>query len=163
MGLLAKAEAYLQLEAEQRIAAERKMAQEQLLLEAATKKRHAKIKTTVKHVATEIKTVRNNVQTKLTHLASDFPGKFKTAIKKAYQPKLRRYAAMVLALGLGLQTADPRNMDTHNLVYKKSLEWLIIPNTPATVQPKPAQPEIGSFFDVFTKDNSAFYFYRTRP
>ncbi len=158
MGLLAKAEAYLQWEAEQRLAAEHQMAQEQLLLEAAAKKRHIKIKTTVKHVTTEIKTVQNNVQTKLSHLASNFKGKFKTAIKKAYQPKLRRYAAMVLALGIGLQTADPRNMDTRNLVYRHSLDWLSISNIPATVQPKPVQPEIGGFVDIFAEERQQHIF-----
>lgn len=148
MGLLSKAEAYLEWEAKQRIAAEQKMAAEQKVFELAASKRKANIKKAVTRAATIVKTAPK----KLSHLVTDFSSKFNTAIKQAYQPKMRRYAAALLALGLGMQLAEPRNMDTRHLELQKLNYWNITPQVQVTVQTKPAQPEFGSFVDIFTKD-----------
>ncbi|GEM_PF-4804622 len=148
MGLLAKAEAYLQWEAEQRIAAERKMAEEQMALAAAAEKRKAKIEAAVKHVTAGIKTT----QVKLTHVANDFKAKFQTAIKKAYQPQLRRYAAMLLGLGLSLQVAEPRTMDNQNLAMQQLANWHLTPQVEVTVPNRPAPINYDNFVNIFPRE-----------
>ncbi len=148
MGLLAKAEAYLQWEAEQRIAAERRMAEEQRVLAVAAEKRKAKIKAVTQHVGKEIK----QTQVKLTHIVTDFKTKFQSAIKKNYQPKLRRYAAMLLALGLSVQLAEPRTMNDYNLTRQKIANWNFAPQVELTVSNRPTTTNFNGFRDFFTKD-----------
>lgn len=156
MGLLAKAEAYLQHEAEMRIAAEKRAAEEQLALAAAIKARPSKVemvKSAVNHVTAGVKTAT----TKLAHYATDFKAQVSTAFKKAYQPRFRQYAAMVMALGLSLQSAEPRTLNTQ-LELQHQLNWSLTPNIEQTVEPRPAQPKFDAFVDVFTKDLNKQYF-----
>lgn len=156
MGLLAKAEEYLQHEAEMRIAAEKRAAEEQMALAAAIKARPSKVemvKSAVNHVTAGVKTAT----TKLAHYATDFKAQVSTAFKKAYQPRFRQYAAMVMALGLSLQSAEPRTLNTQ-LELQHQLNWSITPTIEQTVKPRPAQPKFDAFVDVFTKDLNKPYF-----
>ena len=147
MGLLARAEEYLQWEAQQMIAAEQRMAKEQMALETATKQRRAKIK---KMANTTIATAKT-AKTKLTHLVVDFKTKAQTVIKKAYQPQFRRYAAMILAVGLSLQNAEPRVLNT-SLEMQRFNNLSLNQNVTATVQPQQTEQNFEAFVDIFTKD-----------
>lgn len=147
MGLLAKAEAYLQFEAEQRLAAERKMAEEQKALAAAAQKRKAKIKTIVKQTVAQVKTAPK----KLSRMATNFKTQVKTVIKKAYRPKLRRYAAILLAMNICVQTIEPRTMN-NNVTMQQFANWSFTPKIEATVPSRPVQNDFGKFKDFFTKN-----------
>lgn len=151
MGLLARAEAYLEMEAKMRLAAEQKMAEEQMALAAAIKARPTKtemVKSAISHIAAGAKTAK----TKLKHMATDFKAKFQTTIKKAYQPQLRRYAATILALGLSLQTIEPRTMNHHDMALQQWTNWDITPRVEVTVPNQPKPTNFSQFRDFFTKD-----------
>ncbi len=148
MGLLARAEEYLQHEAEMRIAAEQRAAEEQIALAAAIKARPSKIEM-MKNTASKIANGTKVAKSKLTHVATDFQAKFQTVIKKAYQPQLRRLAATVFALGLSLQTVQPTMMNNHNMTLQQWTKLNIRPAVEQTVEPRSAQPDFGKFVEIF--------------